>query len=383
MSSLVIWSTCIIVFGMLGVLAVRERAKAMQAVKVAVRSFFGILSIVLAITGLTNTARADAPVVHAALFYDLECSHCERVREQVLPPLQARYGDRFVVTQLEVNSDRVYDVFLAALDRFAVPPEMRGVPFLVIGDDFLIGDQDIADQLPGLIEKYVATGGVGYAAIPGLEALASAPPPPGEPVHRGADPVANALAITIMIGMMAALGYAARATVRSRLALRSGAPRQRIAERRPAWRDWVIPLLALAGLCVAGYLAYVETTATPAICGPVGDCNAVQSSSYARLFGVLPIGVLGAAGYMAILGTWVWNRFGNGRLSELAPSALFGLTLFGVAFSLYFTYLEPFVINAVCAWCLTSAVIMTALLLLTTGPASQRSTGFTKQESQA
>jgi hypothetical protein len=226
-------------------------------------------------------------------------------------------------------------------------------------------------------------GGVGYAAIPGLEALADAPPSPGEPVHRVADPVANALAITIMIGMTAALGYAARAIVRSRLALRSGSPRRRVAERRPAWRDWVIPLLALAGLCVAGYLAYVETTATPAICGPVGDCNAVQSSAYARLFGVLPIGVLGAAGYVAILGTWVWNRFGNGRLCELAPSALFGLTLFGVAFSLYFTYLEPFVIGAVCAWCLTSAVIMTVLLLLTTGPALQRSTGFITQRSQA
>ena len=383
MSSLLTWSTYIVVFGALGVLALRDRAKAKQAVKVAVKSFFGILPSMLAIIGLTSAAQADAPVVHAVLFYDLECSHCERVREQVLPPLQARYGDQFVVTQLEVNNNQVYDVFLAALDHYAVPPEMRGVPFLLIGDDFLIGDQDISNQLPGLIEKYLAMGGVGYLTVPGLEPLAMAPPPPGEPVHRGPDPVANALAIIIMIGMIAALGYVAWAIIRSQRALKSGSPRRRAAERRTSWRDWAIPLLALAGLCVAGYLAYVETTATPAICGPVGDCNAVQSSPYARLFGVLPIGVLGAAGYVAILGTWLWSRFGNGRLSELAPLTLFGLTLFGVAFSLYLTFLEPFVIGAVCAWCLTSAVIITALLLLTTGPALQRSTEFIRQRSQA
>ena len=46
----------------------------------------------------------------------------------------------------------------------------------------------------------------------------------------------------------------------------------------------------------AGYLTYVETQLVQAVCGPVGDCNAVQSSSYARLFGVLPVGVLGASG---------------------------------------------------------------------------------------
>ena len=334
------------------------------------------------LAGPVSTVHADNPTVYVVLFYDLECSHCRIVREDVLPPLQARYGDRFVVTQLEVNNNQVYDVFLTALDHYAVPPEMRGVPFLLIGDDFLIGDQDISDQLPGLIEKYLATGGVGYPTIPGLDLLVSAPPPPGEPVHRGPDPVANALAIIIMIGMIAALGYVTQAIIRSRQALKSGSPTRWAAERRTSWREWAIPLLALAGLCVAGYLAYVETTATPAICGPVGDCNAVQSSPYARLFGVLPIGVLGTAGYVAMLGTWLWGRVGKGRLSELAPLALLGLTLFGVVFSLYLTFLEPFVIGAVCAWCLTSAVIMTALLLLTTGPALQRSTAFMRQRSQ-
>ena len=127
--------------------------------------------------------------------------------------------------------------------------------------------------------------------------------------------------------------------------------------------------LLLAGIGVAGYLAYVETQAVPAVCGPVGDCNTVQSSSYARLFGVLPIGVIGVIGYLAILAAWIISRLSIHPLAEWAALANFGMTFGGVLFSIYLTYLEPFVIKAVCMWCVSSAVIMTALLLLNLRPA--------------
>ncbi len=164
-----------------------------------------------------------------------------------------------------------------------------------------------------------------------------------------------------MAGMVAALAYTGLQMARG--------PRSDAAQPPPGWLTWGTPILALIGLGVAGYLAYVETRQVAAVCGPVGDCNAVQASPYARLFGVLPIGVLGALGYVALLAAWLWGRYGRGRLAELAPLAVFALALFGVLFSLYLTYLEPFVIRAVCAWCLTSAVIMTLLLLLAIGPA--------------
>jgi uncharacterized membrane protein len=130
----------------------------------------------------------------------------------------------------------------------------------------------------------------------------------------------------------------------------------------------LIPILAVIGLGVAGYLAYVESMQVTAICGPVGDCNTVQQSTYARLFGWLPIGVLGVFGYVGILTMWAAGRFFHGWLSEWARLALFGVTLCGTLFSIYLTFLEPFVIGATCAWCLTSAVIMTTLLWLTCRP---------------
>ena len=64
---------------------------------------------------------------------------------------------------------------------------------------------------------------------------------------------------------------------------------------------------------MALYLSYVETQMVEAVCGPVGDCNTVQSSPYSRLFGVLPMGVVGAVGYVAILAAWLVNRLGSGR----------------------------------------------------------------------
>ena len=144
--------------------------------------------------------------------------------------------------------------------------------------------------------------------------------------------------------------------------------RSPIDQSQSAWREWAIPVLCLSGLVVAGYLAYVEVTQVAAVCGPVGDCNTVQQSEYARLFGILPIGVLGLIGYAAIIAAWWIERRGRAPLDRLAALTLVIMTLGGTLFSIYLTFLEPFVIGATCAWCLTSVIIMTALLLLTATP---------------
>ena len=122
------------------------------------------------------------------------------------------------------------------------------------------------------------------------------------------------------------------------------------------------------GIGISAYLAYVEITLAEAICGPVGNCNAVQGSPYARLFGLLPVGLVGAGGYAAILAAWLVRRWTRGRAAQWAGWVFLALTLGGLGFSIYLTFLEPFVIGATCLWCLGSAVVMTALFLLNLGP---------------
>jgi uncharacterized membrane protein len=144
--------------------------------------------------------------------------------------------------------------------------------------------------------------------------------------------------------------------------------------------SWFIPILCLVGLFVAGYLAYVETAQVAAVCGPVGDCNTVQQSEYARLFGILPIGVMGLAGYIMILIAWLGARFGRNGIEHLAALSLLAMAFAGTLFSVYLTFLEPFVIGATCAWCLTSAVLITVLMLLSLEPGKRAYLGYIKNQ---
>jgi uncharacterized membrane protein len=169
------------------------------------------------------------------------------------------------------------------------------------------------------------------------------------------------LAWAVMVVLVLALLYALVAAVMAALGSVPPVLRGRLTT--------AIPILSVLGLGVAIYLTVVETQNVEPVCGPVGDCGAVQASPFAMMFGFLPVGLLGAVGYVLIIASWFSGRFGSGTLARLAPLAIFAMTLFGVVFSIYLTYLELFVIRAVCIWCVTSAFIMSFVLLLSVGPA--------------
>jgi uncharacterized membrane protein len=185
---------------------------------------------------------------------------------------------------------------------------------------------------------------------------------PGKAPEPSPDPLGFALAGVVLAGMMLAFGYAARRVTMTRRHLCR-------LNRNPVARaeTWAIPLLFMAGLGVAAYLAYVEVKQVAAVCGPVGECNIVQGSAYALLLGV-PVAVWGVLNYLAVGALWAGQRYLPDRWANLSALGLLGLTLFGVLFSIYLTCLELFVIRAVCAWCLSSAVITTSVMLLVVVP---------------
>jgi uncharacterized membrane protein len=186
----------------------------------------------------------------------------------------------------------------------------------------------------------------------GLRVVGEPAGPVGPLARLRTDPVGNGLAVLVLLAIVAAL---ARTAV---VLLRPAPP--------PASRGWdrLSPALALLGIGVAYYLARVEVQAIEAVCGPVGDCNTVQHSAYARLFGIVPIGVLGVVGFATVLLTWIVKQCGSVSVSRGAALLLLAMTTGGALFSAYLTFLEPFVIGATCLWCLGSAVLMTGLHVL-------------------
>jgi uncharacterized membrane protein len=334
-------------------------------------------------------------VVRVVLFWRAGCAHCHEVIEHVLPPLQEEYGSQLEILLVEVNSQEAANLLTAVAAEYGLPPERIGVPFLIVEDRVLIGSLEIPAELPGLIAFHLARGGVDWPDIPVLRPLLpsatdAAPPSATAPtselptraaasadddlVGRGpADPLlveGFAPALGVMGGAAAALVYSGSRLIRRRtLTSHPGASEREILS--PS-RTRGIEVLALSGLVVSVYLSYVEITLSQAICGPIGDCNAVQASPYARLLGLVPIGVLGVAAYATILTTWVHDRSGNDPIARFGPPVAYVLAFVGTVFSLYLTFLEAFVIRAVCLWCLLSAATMAAILVLSPVPARPR-----------
>ena len=127
----------------------------------------------------------------------------------------------------------------------------------------------------------------------------------------------------------------------------------------------LLGVLSLAGIGVAGYLTYVHWFDKPIACAGFGTCAEVAQSDYAWIGGV-PVAFLGLLGYVALTAVSAfWLRVGN-RFDVWPLLAIWGMSVAGVAFSGYLTYVELFVIDAVCVWCVASAAIMTVMFLLAT-----------------
>ncbi len=115
--------------------------------------------------------------------------------------------------------------------------------------------------------------------------------------------------------------------------------------------------VALAGLGIAGYLTVVHYTGGEPVCAVAHGCATVQQSEYAALAGV-PVALLGLLGYVAIL-------VALARDGEAWRTAGAFLALAGLGFSVWLTYVEIGVLQAICIWCVGSAICMAVLTALT------------------
>lgn len=118
--------------------------------------------------------------------------------------------------------------------------------------------------------------------------------------------------------------------------------------------------LALGGTAIAGYLLIVRLLGEAPACGPVRGCDTVAASEYATVVG-LPVALFGVVFSLVLTAAAiVWWR----RRDRRALHALYGLGLLGAAAAGYLTYLELFVIEAICIWCVSYAITIVVGWLL-------------------
>jgi uncharacterized membrane protein len=353
---------------------------------------------------------SDGPYAQAVFYFSPTCGHCEYVITNTLPSLFADNGGDYAVTydetvlpdqpafylmsngtlqllMVDTSTEVGSEMFQQDSERLGI--DRAGVPRIDFNEvDYLVGSGDIPDLFPDVVADTLAASGMAWPPIEGLGAAVAPFIEEGsvldpdaatsEAAGSTAEEVDEALAVLPLgggdEGWMDRFGHdvvgnSVSVVVLAMLLLTViAAPILAIRGSLPAFPGWIVIVLAVVGAGVAAYLANVETTGTAAVCGPVGDCNAVQESEYAQLFGV-PIGVLGLVGYAAIGGLWIVSRVAHGA-SRDASTVLIGVGAWlGTLFSIYLTFLEPFVIGATCMWCISSALVMMALLWVSARPA--------------
>lgn len=125
----------------------------------------------------------------------------------------------------------------------------------------------------------------------------------------------------------------------------------------------LVAALALVGLLIAVYLTLFKIGVIGQLACTVGSCETVNTSRWATFLG-LPVAAWGIVFYVVALALALASlaeRFADSRALVLALAAWTG---WGVLFSGWLTYLELFVIHAICIWCVTSAVLVAIIFVL-------------------
>jgi uncharacterized membrane protein len=359
-----------------------------------------LVGLLLSLLALPVITQAQQSVVYGIFFYSPACPHCHDVINNDWGAIQDEFGDQLRVLFVNVQEPMGSQLMTQTTQELSI--NSNGVPMLVIGDEALIGSVDIPAQTARIVREGLANGGIAPPPVTGMaaifeETLGDEYVPIGT-IEAETDDIANALAVGVLIALVASLalvgtsfanpslrpivsGRVGKIATVTGLVFSLGLTLTLVLGSTAPWITLLavvlslligfvlfsllnanlpetvgIQLLAVVGLLVAVYMAYIETTTAEAVCGAIGACNVVQESPYAAILGI-PIGIIGILGYaVLLLLSFIGKRF---------PQAMwlaFALSAGGVLFSIYLTYLEPFVIKATCVWCLTSAVVMLLLL---------------------
>ena len=131
---------------------------------------------------------------------------------------------------------------------------------------------------------------------------------------------------------------------------------------KPGAGGWLCVTAAAIGLVDSCYLTWIKITDSVMSCSGIGACEAVHSSRYSEIAGI-PIAIFGAGAFLALLALLYLEMRYRGQAQNL-HLGVFGISLAGTLYSAYLTYIEIFVLQAICPFCVLSAAMITGLLVI-------------------
>ncbi len=121
-------------------------------------------------------------------------------------------------------------------------------------------------------------------------------------------------------------------------------------------------VLVVVGLLVSIYMTIYKLTANDSMCLGSGDCSTVNASRYSEVNGI-PVGVIGAIGYLAILAVHYFEKR-NSFFKQNGTLLIFGMALTGFLFTIWLIYVEIALLKAICPFCVTSQAAMTIIFII-------------------
>lgn len=121
----------------------------------------------------------------------------------------------------------------------------------------------------------------------------------------------------------------------------------------------ILIILSFLGIIDAGYITMKFFTGGEVICPLTGGCSDVLTSPYSKIFGY-PVSLYGLIFYLII---FILSFLYLGKEREIIWKIISGVSVFGFLFTLWFVYLQLFVIKAICFYCMVSAILATLIFL--------------------
>jgi uncharacterized membrane protein len=312
-------------------------------------------------------AFATQTKAHAVLFFSPRCPHCSTLLKGYLASVAQRYDGTVAIAAVNTDYEQGAALLKATLRYYEMTDRKQGVPAIAIGGSLLLGDKEIRARFDSLLREGIDRGGVAWPDIPGLSKALER-----SGLEKAWVAEQDGISAAQDVDALAASGRAVSATAVGGLVLISlcasvvvRSLRLRLVYARISRRARAVGLIitVVAGCAVAGYLAISEVARTDVLC-PLGDCSVVQASEYSHLFGV-STALIGVLGFATIGIAFLCSRLQSRRVSRWGRAVLIVSASVAVGASMILTAIEVFVIEAVCGWCMTSALLAAVALVLT------------------